>query len=200
MSEIQNPLAAHLSKYKVILASNSPRRKELLAQLGLEFTVRTLSDVDESFPEGLSNEETASYIARKKAEAHAAQMAADELIITADTIVCSEDRVLGKPADVAEAKLMLQQLAGRTHQVVTGVAIVTKEKQQEFAVTSDVTFAPLTDSEIDYYVTHYRPLDKAGAYGIQEWIGLVAVEQLRGSFFNVMGLPVQRLYGVLKEF
>jgi septum formation protein len=200
MSEIQNPLAAHLSKYKVILASNSPRRKELLAQLGLEFTVRTLSDVDESFPEGLSNEETACYIARKKAEAHAAQMAADELIITADTIVCSEDRVLGKPADVAEAKLMLQQLAGRTHQVVTGVAIVTKEKQQEFAVTSDVTFAPLTDSEIDYYVTHYRPLDKAGAYGIQEWIGLVAVEQLRGSFFNVMGLPVQRLYGVLKEF
>lgn len=200
MSEIQNPLAAHLSKYKVILASNSPRRKELLAQLGLEFTVRTLSDVDESFPEGLSNVETACYIARKKAEAHAAQMAADELIITADTIVCSEDRVLGKPADVAEAKLMLQQLAGRTHQVVTGVAIVTKEKQQEFAVTSDVTFAPLTDSEIDYYVTHYRPLDKAGAYGIQEWIGLVAVEQLRGSFFNVMGLPVQRLYGVLKEF
>ncbi|MBR4128530.1 MAG: septum formation protein Maf [Bacteroidaceae bacterium] len=200
MSEIQNPLAAHLSKYKVILASNSPRRKELLAQLGLEFTVRTLSDVDESFPEGLSNEETACYIARKKAEAHAAQMAADELIITADTIVCSEDRVLGKPTDVAEAKLMLQQLAGHTHQVVTGVAIVTKEKQQEFAVTSDVTFAPLTDSEIDYYVTHYRPLDKAGAYGIQEWIGLVAVEQLRGSFFNVMGLPVQRLYGVLKEF
>ena len=200
MSEIQNPLAPHLSKYKVILASNSPRRKELLAQLGLDFTVRTLSDVDESFPEGLTNEETACYIARKKAEAHASQMASDELIITADTIVCSEGKVLGKPADETEAKLMLQQLAGRTHQVVTGVAIVTKEKQQEFAVTSDVTFAPLTDSEIDYYVTHYRPLDKAGAYGIQEWIGLVAVEQLRGSFFNVMGLPVQRLYGVLKDF
>ena len=200
MSEIQNPLAPHLSKYKVILASNSPRRKELLAQLGIEFTVRTLSDVDESFPEGLTNEETACYIARKKAEAHASLMAPDELIITADTIVCSEGKVLGKPADETEAKLMLQQLAGRTHQVVTGVAIVTKEKQQEFAVTSDVTFAPLTDTEIDYYVTHYRPFDKAGAYGIQEWIGLVAVEQLRGSFFNVMGLPVQRLYGVLKDF
>lgn len=200
MSEIQNPLAPHLSKYKVILASNSPRRKGLLAQLGIEFTVRTLSDVDESFPEGLTNEETACYIARKKAEAHASLMAPDELIITADTIVCSEGKVLGKPADETEAKLMLQLLAGRTHQVVTGVAIVTKEKQQEFAVTSDVTFAPLTDTEIDYYVTHYRPFDKAGAYGIQEWIGLVAVEQLRGSFFNVMGLPVQRLYGVLKDF
>ena len=127
-------------------------------------------------------------------------MAEDELIITADTIVCSEGRVLGKPADASDAKQMLKQLAGRTHQVVTGVAIVTPAKQQTFAVTSDVTFAPLTDAEIDFYVSHYRPFDKAGAYGIQEWIGLVAVEELRGSFFNVMGLPVQRLYGVLKEF
>ena len=200
MTEQQNPLAVHLSKYKIVLASNSPRRKELLAQLGLDFTVRTLSDVDESYPEGLTNEETASYIARKKAEAHAAQMAEDELIITADTIVCSEGKVLGKPVDADDAKLMLHQLAGRTHQVVTGVAIVTKAKQIDFAVTSDVTFAPLTDAEIDFYVSRYRPFDKAGAYGIQEWIGLVAVEELRGSFFNVMGLPVQRLYGVLKEF
>lgn len=200
MTDLQNPLALHLSKYKIILASNSPRRKELLAQLGLDFIVRTLSDVDESYPEGLTNEETACYIARQKAEVHAAKMAADELIMTADTIVCSEGRVLGKPADAAEAKQMLEQLAGRTHQVVTGVAIVTQAKQQTFAVTSDVTFAPLTDAEIDFYVSHYRPFDKAGAYGIQEWIGLVAVEELRGSFFNVMGLPVQRLYGVLKEF
>jgi septum formation protein len=127
-------------------------------------------------------------------------MADDELIITADTIVCSEGKVLGKPVDEADAKLMLQQLSGRTHQVVTGVALVTKTKQTDFAVTSDVTFAQLSDSEFDYYVAHYRPMDKAGAYGIQEWIGLVAVEELRGSFFNVMGLPVQRLYGVLKEF
>lgn len=200
MSEIQNPLVAHLSNYKIILASNSPRRKELLAQLGLEFTVRTLADVDESFPQGLTNEATACYIAKKKAEAHAAKMPEDELIITADTIVCSEGKVLGKPVDEADAKLMLQQLAGRTHQVVTGVAIVTKAKQMDFAVTSDVTFAPLTDQEIDYYVAHYRPMDKAGAYGIQEWIGLVAVEELRGSFFNVMGLPVQRLYCILKDF
>ena len=124
MTDLQNPLAAHLNKYKIVLASNSPRRKELLAQLGLNFTVRTLSDVDESYPEGLTNEETACYIARKKEEAHAAQMAADELIITADTIVCSEGKVLGKPVDEADAKLMLQQLAGRTHQVVTGVAIL----------------------------------------------------------------------------
>ena len=127
-------------------------------------------------------------------------MAADELIITADTIVCAEGRVLGKPVDAADAKQMLKQLAGRTHQVVTGVAIVTPAKQQTFAVTSDVTFAPLTDAEIDFYISQYRPFDKAGAYGIQEWIGLVAVEELRGSFFNVMGLPVQRLYGILKEF
>lgn len=200
MTELQNPLVAHLSNYKIVLASNSPRRKELLAQLGLDFSVRTLADVDESFPVGLTNEQTACYIAKKKAEAHAAQMADDELIITADTIVCSEGKVLGKPVDEADAKLMLQQLSGRTHQVVTGVALVTKTKQTDFAVTSDVTFAQLSDSEIDYYVAHYRPMDKAGAYGIQEWIGLVAVEELRGSFFNVMGLPVQRLYGVLKEF
>ena len=201
MTELQNPLAAHLSKYKIVLASNSPRRRELLSQLGLDFTVRTLADVDESYPEGLTNEETACYIARKKAEAHAAaQMAADELIITADTIVCNAGSVLGKPTDAADAKQMLKQLAGRTHQVVTGVAIVTPAKQQTFAVTSDVTFAPLTDAEIDFYISQYRPFDKAGAYGIQEWIGLVAVEELRGSFFNVMGLPVQRLYGILKEF
>lgn len=200
MTELQNPLVAHLSNYKIVLASNSPRRKELLAQLGLDFSVRTLADVDESFPSGLTNEQTACYIAKKKAEAYAAQMADDELIITADTIVCSEGKVLGKPVDAADAKLMLQQLSGRTHQVVTGVALVTKTKQTDFAVTSDVTFAQLSDAEIAYYVAHYRPMDKAGAYGIQEWIGLVAVEELRGSFFNVMGLPVQRLYGVLKEF
>lgn len=200
MTELQNPLVAHLSNYKIVLASNSPRRKELLAQLGLDFSVRTLADVDESFPAGLTNEQTACYIAKKKAEAHAAHMTDDELIITADTIVCSEGKVLGKPVDEADAKLMLQQLSGRTHQVVTGVALITKTKQTDFAVTSDVTFAQLSDAEIAYYVAHYRPMDKAGAYGIQEWIGLVAVEELRGSFFNVMGLPVQRLYGVLKEF
>lgn len=200
MTELQNPLVAHLSNYKIVLASNSPRRKELLAQLGLDFSVRTLADVDESFPAGLTNEQTACYIAKKKAEAHAAHMTDDELIITADTIVCSEGKVQGKPVDEADAKLMLQQLSGRTHQVVTGVALVTKTKQTDFAVTSDVTFAQLSDAEIAYYVEHYRPMDKAGAYGIQEWIGLVAVEELRGSFFNVMGLPVQRLYGVLKEF
>ena len=158
MTDLQNPLALHLSKYKIILASNSPRRKELLAQLGLDFTVRTLSDVDESYPQGLTNEETACYIARKKAEAHAAQMAEDELIITADTIVCSEGRVLGKPADASDAKQMLKQLAGRTHQVVTGVAIVTQAKQQTFAVTSDVTFAPLTDAEIDFVIEKCKEL------------------------------------------
>lgn len=190
----------NLSKYNVILASNSPRRKELLQKLGVNFKVRTLYGIDESCPAGLSNEDSAKHIALKKAEAYKQHMADDELLITADTIVCIDNRILGKPQNIEEATAMLRRLSGRTHEVVTGVAVITKERTVNFAVASEVVFSQLDDADIDYYVNNFLPFDKAGAYGIQEWIGLVAVEELRGSFFNVMGLPVQRLYGILKQF
>lgn len=190
----------NLSKYDIVLASNSPRRRDLLLQLGLDFKIRVLEDIDESCPAGLSGEEAAKHIALKKAEAYRTRMDDTDLLITADTIVCIDNTILGKPRDAAEAKAMLRQLSGRTHQVVTGVAIVTKTRTESFAVVSDVVFATLDDEVIDFYVDNYSPLDKAGAYGIQEWIGLVAVEELRGSFFNVMGLPVQRLFKALKQF
>ena len=182
---------------KIILASNSPRRQELLAGLGLDYEVRTLRGLDESYPEGLSMEEIPQYISRKKAAAYT--LGADELLITADTIVYLDGEVLGKPADEAEAKRMLEKLSGKTHQVVTGVTLTWGTNQHSFASVSQVTFAKLSDAEIDYYVTHYHPLDKAGAYGIQEWIGYIGVSSLQGSYFNVMGLPVQRLYSEMKK-
>lgn len=190
----------NLDRYRVVLASNSPRRRELLQGLGLKFEVRTLQDIDESYPSDLRGKDIAKHISGKKAAAYQKGMAADELIITADTIVCVDGRVLGKPADAAEARAMLRALAGREHEVITGVTVFTREHRECFSVTSRVVFAQLDDEEIDFYVHHYRPFDKAGAYGIQEWIGLVAVAELHGSYFNVMGLPVQRLYQVLKKF
>lgn len=188
------------TQYKIILASASPRRKELLKGLGLDFEVRLVPGIDESYPEGLSGEEIAKCISRKKADAYKATIADDELIITADTIVWLNEQVLGKPHDEEEAKHMLQALRGRTHQVITGVTLLTTERQHTFSVTSDVTFSNLTDEEIIYYIQNYHPMDKAGAYGIQEWIGFVGVERIEGSYFNVMGLPVQRLYKELKQF
>ncbi|MFW5603920.1 MAG: Maf-like protein [Bacteroidales bacterium] len=190
----------NLKNYEIILASNSPRRKELLQRLGLPFKVRTLFGVDESFPENLRGEDIALYIARKKAEAYKSSMSSNELLITADTIVCLDGVVMGKPYGAENAKTILRQLSGRVHQVITGVTVLTQVKRESFAVTSHVKFANVTEDEIDYYVDNYLPFDKAGAYGIQEWFGLVAVEELRGSYFNVMGLPVQRLYTVLKQF
>ena len=190
----------NLKNYDIILASNSPRRKELLQRLGLPFKVRTLFGVDESFPENLRGEEIALYIARKKAEAYKSSMSSNELLITADTIVCLDGVVMGKPYGAENAKTILRQLSGRVHQVITGVTVLTQVKRESFAVTSHVKFTNVTEDEIDYYVDNYLPFDKAGAYGIQEWFGLVAVEELRGSYFNVMGLPVQRLYTVLKQF
>ena len=195
-----NIMLDNLKNYDIILASNSPRRKELLQRLGLPFKVRTLFGVDESFPENLRGEEIALYIARKKAEAYKSSMSSNELLITADTIVCLDGVVMGKPYGAENAKTILRQLSGRVHQVITGVTVLTQVKRESFAVTSHVKFANVTEDEIDYYVDNYLPFDKAGAYGIQEWFGLVAVEELRGSYFNVMGLPVQRLYTVLKQF
>ena len=189
----------NLNKYKIILASNSPRRKELLSGLGVDYEVKTLPDVDESYPDGLSGEEIAKHISRGKAEAYRSLIQADELVITADTIVWLDGTVMGKPKDEEEAKDMLMRLSGKTHQVITGVCLTTASTQKTFATVTDVTFATLTDEEVDYYVTRYQPMDKAGSYGVQEWIGFVGVENLSGSYFNVMGLPIQRLYTELKK-
>ena len=190
----------NLKKYHVVLASNSPRRKELLQRLGIPFKVRTLLGIDESYPDTLRGEDIVRYISRNKANAYRSSMGPDELLITADTIVYLQGEVMGKPHDADDARRMLRALAGQVHQVITGVTIITANDMENFAVTSQVKFSDLSDDEINYYVDRYLPLDKAGAYGIQEWIGLVAVEELRGSYFNVVGLPIQRLYQALKRF
>jgi septum formation protein len=186
-----------MMKKRILLASNSPRRRELLSGLGVDYQVRLLLDIDESFPPHLSAEEIPQHISRNKADAYAVEE--DELLITADTIVYCKGEVLGKPVDEADACRMLRQLSGCTHQVVTGVTLKTREKVRTFSCTTQVTFAELSDEEIAYYVQHYAPYDKAGAYGVQEWIGFVGVTRLEGSYFNVMGLPVQRLYTELKK-
>lgn len=187
-------------RWKIILASNSPRRKELLAGLDLQFEVRVLQNIDESYPHDLPTLKIAEFISKKKADAYVETMADDELVITADTVVILGDEVMGKPHDEADAKKMLGELSGRTHQVATGVTLSTKERQMSFSVVTDVTFKQLSADEIDYYVRTYHPMDKAGAYGIQEWIGYIGVTALKGSYFNVMGLPVQRIYEALKTF
>ena len=184
----------NLKNYRIILASNSPRRRELLAGLGISYEVRTLPGIDESYPADLPVEQIAEYIAAEKAAAYQRQMASGELIITADTIVVVAGEVMGKPHDADDARRMLRKLSNCTHQVITGVCLTTVEKQRRFSVITDVTFKALTNAEIDYYITNYRPFDKAGAYGIQEWIGYIGVTGLHGSYFNVMGLPVQRIY------
>ena len=192
-------MLGNLKKYKVVLASNSPRRKELLSGLGIDYEVKTLPDIDESFPEGLTEVETATYIARAKADVYRNIMQSDELIITADTIVWLDGEVMGKPLDGEDARRMLRALSGKTHQVITGVCLTTIDSQKAFATVTDVTFCHLSEEEIGYYVERYRPMDKAGSYGIQEWIGFVGVESISGSYFNVMGLPIQRLYTELKK-
>jgi len=186
----------NIKKYKIILGSASPRRRELLASLGIDFRVKSI-DMDESFPADLNGRDIPVFIARKKSQAFDIQP--NELLITADTIVLFKDMVIGKPADFADAKKILQTLSGQVHKVISGVCLRTIDQQRTFAVTSEVKFAKLTDEEIDFYITNYRPYDKAGAYGIQEWIGYVAVEWIRGSFYNIMGLPVQQLYSELKK-
>lgn len=193
-------MLANLQKYRIVLGSNSPRRKELLAGLDLEFEVEVIPGIDESYPDTLPSEDIPLYIARKKAEAYLEKMSDDELLITADTIVATYDRVLGKPANRDEAIEMLGYLSGHVHEVVTGVCLSTKKKTVSFSVASAVCFAKLEEEDIIYYVDKYRPFDKAGSYGIQEWIGYIGVEAINGSFYNVMGLPVQRLYQELKKF
>ena len=198
-------------KYKIILASNSPRRRELLAGLDVNFEVKVLNGIDESYPDDLDAYQVAEFIAQKKAEAYRSLLneeessAEENLILTADTVVIApaaneqndqegKGIILGKPKTADDAVRMLRMLSGKTHHVVTGVCLTTKDGQRHFSVTTEVSFKELTDWEINYYISHYRPFDKAGAYGIQEWIGLVGVESISGSFYNVMGLPVQRIY------
>lgn len=177
---------------KIILSSNSPRRKELLAGLGVDFEVKVIKGVDESYPNGLQSDKVAEYIAREKAAAY--DVEADELVITADTVVIVGDDILGKPRNAEDAHRMLCELSGRTHHVVTGVCMKTSKEEYSFSVATGVTFKTLSDNEIRYYVDEYKPFDKAGAYGIQEWIGYIGVTGLDGSYYNVMGFPVQRIY------
>jgi septum formation protein len=190
-------LLDNLSRFKIILASNSPRRRELLAGLGIEYEVKVIPGIDETYPETLKQGDIPMFISRKKAGAY--NVKDNELIITADTIVWVDSEVLGKPKDTEDAARMLRLLSGRIHQVYTGVTLTTAEWQRSFVVSSDVEFAELNDEEINYYIEHYKPFDKAGAYGIQEWIGYIGVKSISGSYFNVMGLPVQRLYSELKK-
>ena len=185
---------------KLILSSNSPRRKELLGGLDLPFDVRVIAGIDESYPPDLAVDDIPLHIAKAKAAAYLSGMADDEVILTADTIVVLGDRVLGKPGNIDEARTMLHLLSNSTHRVVTGVCLTTRADQRSFSVVTEVTFRRLTADEIDYYVDRYRPLDKAGSYGIQEWIGYVGVTGIKGSYFNVVGLPVQRIYEELQNF
>ena len=189
-----------MNTFKIVLASNSPRRKELLAGIDVDFSVRVIDGIDESYPDDLPTKDIAAFISQKKAAVYRQTMAADELVITADTIVVLDGVVMGKPHDEADSCRMLRALSGRTHQVITGVTLTTLDRQSSFSVETDVTFKVLTDDEIQYYVSHYRPMDKAGAYGIQEWIGHIGVTALNGSYFNVMGLPVQRIYEALQTY
>ncbi|WP_308233435.1 Maf-like protein [uncultured Prevotella sp.] len=177
---------------KIVLASHSPRRQELLKGLGVDFSVNVINGIDESYPATMPKEEVAEHLAVKKREAY--KVGEDELLITADTIVVVDDEILGKPKDADDARRMLHTISGRVHKVVTGVCLATTTESRSFSVTTEVKFRQLRDSEIDYYIERYKPFDKAGAYGIQEWIGYVGVEGIRGSYYNVMGFPVQRVY------
>lgn len=189
----------NLEHYEVILASKSPRRQQLLSDLGLKFTVQS-TDVPEEFPAGLGMTEIPVFLAELKAEAFRPYLKNNQLVITADTIVWLDGEVLGKPTDYEDGFRMLKGLSGKKHEVITGVCLLSTEKKVSFYALTDVWFKSLSDEEIHYYLENYRPYDKAGAYGIQEWIGYVAINRIEGSFYNVMGLPIQSLYEHLKTF
>lgn len=191
-----NPLKAALAGHRLVLASGSPRRRQLLGELGVEFTIASVDSVDESFDASTPALDVAPMLAERKARHYLASESwqSGDIVITADTVVVIEGQVLGKPTDAADARRMLHTLSGKTHQVVTGVCVASEEGVVCRRAVTDVTFAPLTDAEIDYYVDTYSPLDKAGAYGIQEWIGLIGIKAISGSYYNVMGLPMRILY------
>lgn len=190
----------NISRYRVLLASKSPRRRELLKMLDIPFEIAEAIEVDETYPADMPPREVPLYLSALKAKAYSELIQSNELVITADTIVINNGDILGKPRDVDQAAAMLRAMSGHTHTVVTGVSLTSAAKQVSFDVTTDVVFASLTSEEIAYYVNNYKPLDKAGAYGIQEWIGAVAVSGIEGSFYNVMGLPIHQLYRKLSCF
>lgn len=192
-------MLSSILNYNIVLGSKSPRRHELLRGLGIEFEIRT-RDTDESFDPSMQLEEIALFLADVKARAISDTIRHDELLITADTIVCLGDEVLNKPQSADEAHQMLRMLSGKMHRVYTGVSLMTSEKQKLFYDETKVFFRELSDDEIVYYVEKYKPYDKAGSYGAQEWMGFVGVERIEGSYFNVMGLPVHKLYTELLEF
>lgn len=187
-----------MSYSRLILASGSPRRKELLAQLGFTFEVRSLA-ADESFPDTLRGQEISEYICATKARAIAPSLSGDDLALTADTVVCLNDLVLNKASDAEEAAQMLRMLSGKTHEVITSFALVSLSETHIVSDITKVHFLPLREDDIAYYIRSCKPFDKAGAYGIQEWIGLSAVERIEGSFYTVMGLPTHKVYPMLKE-
>lgn len=189
-----------MENYKILLASKSPRRREIMDLLRIPYTIVNIEGIDESYPPTTDVNKVSEYISNKKADAYIKFIKKDELIVTADTVVICEDKILGKPHGKEEAIEMLKFLSGKTHTVSTGVTLASKEKRVAFSSESLVTFAHLNDEEIRYYVDNFHPYDKAGAYGIQEWIGAVAVAKIDGSFYNVMGLPIHRLYQELKRF
>ena len=184
----------------LLLASKSPRRRELLGMLDMPFEIIEIRNVEETYPHDLEKEKVPEYLSRLKADAYKDELKKGDILITADTVVILDNEIIGKPTDLSDAKAMLHKLSGRVHRVVTGVTLSSIKKSATFSTVTDVTFAPLTDDEIDYYVDKFKPLDKAGAYGIQEWIGAVGVAGIDGSYYNVMGLPVHRLYNELLIF
>lgn len=188
-----------LNKYRIILASRSPRRQQLLSDLGLKFRI-VVKDWEEGYPEYLKAEEIALHVAAQKASFFKTGIKEDEIVITADTIVWCNDMVLDKPADPSDAGRILREISGNTHEVITGVALLSANRETSFYSSTKVTFEKLSDEEIDFYVQNFKPYDKAGAYGIQEWIGIAACSRIEGSYFNVMGLPVQQVYQELKKF
>jgi septum formation protein len=185
--------------YTIILASQSPRRQQLLKELGIDFETR-IKDVNEDFPHKLRREEIPLHLCEKKSDAFAEELKDGELLITADTIVWAQNEVLNKPKDHEDAVKMLSMLSGKMHEVLTGVCLRSADKKHSFYVSTDVYFKQLEQEEIEYYVTNYKPFDKAGAYGVQEWIGYIGIEKIHGSYYNVMGLPVKELYDALKVF
>ena len=189
-----------ITDYKILLASNSPRREELLRGIDIDFKIKVLPDIDETYPNDLPIEKVAEFVAIKKASSYINHLKEDELMITADTVVLLDGKIYGKPTNKEDAKEMVHDLADNTHCVISGVCLTSTSKQTSFSVVSEVEFSPLTNKEIDYYIEHYSPFDKAGSYGVQEWIGYIAVKHINGSYFNIMGLPIQRLYRELINF
>jgi septum formation protein len=192
-------IADRLDRYRIILASRSPRRQQLLSELGIKFEA-VVRDYDETYPPGLRDKSIAEYISLQKAASFRRELSERDIVITADTIVWCNNKVLGKPKDYNDAERILLEISGNTHEVITGVTLLSLKREKTFSVSSRVTFDHLTPEEISFYIRRYKPYDKAGAYGIQEWIGLAACSSIEGSYFNVVGLPVRTLYRELQEF